>query len=471
MGKISIKTDFADGEKLFAQQLNNNFLVIQAGINANEENLQQVIDQAIIELDNELEEITADRGWDWNGGDRVTFFKGTTSQVNAQEIKNGQMLYNTETGETALDDNGNRIVTGSGNVVTVSNSAPTNPATKEWIKPIIINGTDTAEEYFRDANNNWKKILCEPSGDTLPIGAITQFSGSIAPTNWLFCNGQAISRTEYSELFAIIGTHYGEGDGSTTFNLPDFIGRVPVGLDAEDPDFDALGDFGGEKTHTLTIDEMPSHAHEQLAVSNPNSGGSGIRGTYNGQEGTGMSRYSTNAQTGTRGEDQPHNILQPYLVTNFIIKVKQSVGIVGTVTNDIDDPNANAVPNAGTVKNYVDEKSLDIFSTEEQIIGKWIDGKPIYRKVYVINNPAVGNISHTHYISNLGTLISATANGTQANGGQQYFPRAVPNDSNWSLNVGDVNSTTFSLQIANNNTGNYAFTKVNVILEYTKTTD
>lgn len=135
MSKISIKTDFVDGEKLFAQQLNNNFLVIQEGVNANEENLQEVIDQAIVELDNELEEITADRGWDWNGGDRVTFFKGTTSQVNTQEIKNGQMLYNTETGETALDDNNSRIVTGSGNVIAISENAPTNPATKEWIKP------------------------------------------------------------------------------------------------------------------------------------------------------------------------------------------------------------------------------------------------------------------------------------------------------------------------------------------------
>jgi len=340
MSKISIKTDFADGEKLFAQQLNNNFLVIQAGINANEENLQQVIDQAIIELDNELEEITANRGWDWNGGDRVTFFKGTTSQVNAQEIKNGQMLYNTETGETALDDNGNRIVTGSGNVVTVSNSAPTNPATKEWIKPIIINDAETAEEYFRDANNNWKKILCEPSGDTLPIGAITQFSGSIAPTNWLFCNGQAISRTEYSELFSVIGTNYGEGDGSTTFNLPDFIGRVPVGLDAEDVDFDNLGDFGGEKTHTISILELP-------------------RGVvYDEEKSSG--EYTHYADGGSRGykvtknTNQPYNIMQPYLVTNFIIKAKQSVGIVGTVTNDMTNQNTDSVPSTPTVKNYID---------------------------------------------------------------------------------------------------------------------
>ena len=122
----------------------------------------------------------------------------------------------------------------------------------------------------------------------------------------------------------------------------------------------------------------------------------------------------------------------------------------------------------GAINEIVDR---NVFSTVEKIIGKWIDGKPIYRKVCVINSPVVGTISYAHYISNFKTLISATANGTQANGGQQYFPRAVPGDSNWSLNIGDVNSTTFSLQIANNNTGNYAFTKVNVILEYTKTTD
>lgn len=134
MSKISIKTDFADGEKLFAQELNNNFLVIQAGINANEENLQEVIDQAIIELDKQLEEITADRGWDWNGGDRVTFYKGNAQAIEDREIINGQLLYNTETGETALDDAGKRVVTGSGNVVEINNgSTPSNPATKLWI--------------------------------------------------------------------------------------------------------------------------------------------------------------------------------------------------------------------------------------------------------------------------------------------------------------------------------------------------
>ena len=158
----------------------------------------------------------------------------------------------------------------------------------------------------------------------------------------------------------------------------------------------------------------------------------------------------------------------------------------GHLQNEIDEINNNIVEinndidgiNQTVSENYQEQQDIQVqinalatYSTEEQIVGKWIDDKPIYRKVCVINSPVVGTISYAHYISNFKTLISATANGTQANGGQQYFPRAVPGDTNWSLNIGDVNSTTFSLQIANNNTGNYAFTEVNVILEYTKTTD
>lgn len=464
MSKISIKTDFADGEKLFAQQLNNNFLVIQEGINANEENLQEVIDQAIVELDNELEEITADRGWDWNGGDRVTFFKGTTSQVNAQEIENGQMLYNTETGETALDDNGNRIVTGSGNVVTVSNNAPTNPATKEWIKPITMNGAETAEEYFRDANNNWKKILYEPSGDTLPIGAITQFSGSIAPTNWLFCNGQAVSRTTYSELFAVIGTTYGEGDGSTTFNLPDFIGRVPVGLDAEDTDFDSLGDFGGEKTHTLTINEMPSHNHTFNFRF-------GSTPAFEGQQGAYLLAGTSNTTIAPTGGNQPHNIIQPYLVTNFIIKVKQSVGLLGTITTDITDTNVNAVPNASTVKTYVDNKN--VYGPTEHVIGVTETGDPIYRKVFNVGNVAKETLTRINYaIPNLGQMIDLRGFNNIANSNfevpinffniMQYRIGETPNGQHCFVNRGEQVIEFYST---------WDVIDLVITMEYTKTTD
>lgn len=246
---------------------------------------------------------------------------------------------------------------------------------------------------YKNELGNWEEIILEPSGDTLPIGAITQFSGSIAPTNWLFCNGQAISRTEYSELFAIIGTHYGEGDGSTTFNLPDFIGRVPVGLDAEDPDFDALGDFGGEKNHTLTIDEMPNHNH---VLKFKTSGSQPLEGNH----GAYLLAGTSDTAIDSTGGDQPHNIMQPYLVTNFIIKVKQSVGIVGTVTNDIDDPNVNAVPNARTIKASVDEKIATI-------------GKLLWAGYFTTGSITVPDISKY-------TLIAINVAGVLCLGNQQY---------------------------------------------------
>lgn len=101
----------------------------------------------------------------------------------------------------------------------------------------------------------------------IPAGIITQFGGSVAPSGWLICDGSAISRTNaaYTRLFAAIGTTYGVGDGSTTFNVPNLKGRVPVGFDATQTEFDALAETGGAKTHTLVQSEMPAHTHTQNA--------------------------------------------------------------------------------------------------------------------------------------------------------------------------------------------------------------
>lgn len=93
-----------------------------------------------------------------------------------------------------------------------------------------------------------------------PTGSITQYGGGSAPTGWLFCDGAAISRTTYAALFAVIGTTFGSGDGSTTFNLPDLKGRVPVGK-AVAGTFSTLNNKGGAETHTLVTGEMPSHLH------------------------------------------------------------------------------------------------------------------------------------------------------------------------------------------------------------------
>ena len=90
-------------------------------------------------------------------------------------------------------------------------------------------------------------------------GRIFPYGGTTAPEGYLMCDGSAVSRTEYSALFAVIGTTFGAGNGSTTFNLPNLQGRVPVGKDGSH----ALGTTGGSETVTLTKEQsgLPAHGH------------------------------------------------------------------------------------------------------------------------------------------------------------------------------------------------------------------
>ena len=202
------------------------------------------------------------------------------------------------------------------------------------------------------------------SGDTLPIGAIMPFGSDTIPENWLLCNGQAVSRTDYQELFNTIGTTYGSGNGFTTFNLPDLQGKIPVGLDENDTDFDTLGNTGGEKEHTLTINEMPAHTH------------TGVPKYYKAsivETGT-----ENNSQTGSQGEtssiggSQAHNILQPYIVQNYIIKAKQSAGVVATVVDGLTSTSATNALSANQGRILNDKFN---YSTEEKVVGTWINRK------------------------------------------------------------------------------------------------
>jgi microcystin-dependent protein len=97
----------------------------------------------------------------------------------------------------------------------------------------------------------------------ITVGLVSMFAGATAPAGWLTCDGAAVSRTAYANLFNVVGTIYGIGDGTTTFNLPNLKGRVPVGRDTTQVEFDTLGETGGAKTHTLGVTEMPSHTHSQ----------------------------------------------------------------------------------------------------------------------------------------------------------------------------------------------------------------
>lgn len=95
----------------------------------------------------------------------------------------------------------------------------------------------------------------------IPIAGVIPFYGAAAPDGWLVCNGQAVSRATYSELFAVISTRSGAGDGRSTFNLPDLRGMVLYGW-GHSQRTPSLGVAVGEFDHTITQNEMPPHTHE-----------------------------------------------------------------------------------------------------------------------------------------------------------------------------------------------------------------
>ena len=208
---------------------------------------------------------------------------------------------------------------------------------------VKIDFVNAQEPAINDTNLNQMQLNIENAinaqvaGDTLPIGSIMPFGSNTVPENWLLCDGQAVSRTEYNLLFSIIGTSYGVGDGSTTFNLPNLKGRVAVGKDSTQTEFDNLGETGGEKTHTMTEQELVSHSHNVNVAYG--SGGTRYGVTINaGTSGDWLGGY-----TQYTGDGQPMNNLQPYQVTNYIIKVRQSSGIVATV---VDGLNSTSTTNA-----------------------------------------------------------------------------------------------------------------------------
>jgi len=153
-------------------------------------------------------------------------------------------------------------------------------------------------------------------------GEIRMYGGAAAPTGFLLCDATAVSRTTYAALFAVIGTTYGVGDGSTTFNLPDGRGRSAIGSgtgDAADATAHTLGSKTGTETHTLLTAEMPAHTHTATQQFGP--GGDTTLGlaTYD----SGGFNYNKTLQStyhDNTGGGGAHNNMQPSFTVNYIIK-------------------------------------------------------------------------------------------------------------------------------------------------------
>lgn len=196
------------------------------------------------------------------------------------------------------------------------------------------------EAAYDSGNDEWL-IIGGRHAPFLPAGLISPYAALAAPTGWLICNGQAISRTTYDTLFTLLGTYYGSGNGSTTFNIPDLRGRVVAGMDYDGTgrlDSATLGATQGAKSHTLDSTQVPAthvtveaydtgHAHGASTNATTKTENKGVLNNDASQKYTGDGA-SVTVDVGyaqiiaggyVDGGGLAHNNVQPTIILNYII--------------------------------------------------------------------------------------------------------------------------------------------------------
>ncbi len=279
---------------------------------------------------------------------------GTASPDSKVEIVSSTSASIIEVSSTSSNNGGYIKINGStesgvsgdvfiGNAVPLISSAPNEAGAIRTAGPLIfgigavekMRIESTGLDVTGDLNITGDYKVNGTNLQTVPTGTVSAFAGSAAPTGYALCDGSAVNRTTQAALFGVIGTTYGVGDGSTTFNLPDLRGRVVAGMGESllGATADTLGEDNGlianTKTHTLTEAEMPSHNHEAGNFKGVNTGNAISRHFGVGSTSVnvpyfsefGSSQPSTDSSlTSSVGGGSAHNNVQPTIILNYIIK-------------------------------------------------------------------------------------------------------------------------------------------------------
>jgi len=219
-------------------------------------------------------------------------------------------------GGTGISSLGTGVATALGQNVTGSGGAVL--ATSPSIASPTLTGTPIAPTAAAGTNTTQVATTAFVLANSAPTGGLIMWGTGTAPSGWLLCAGGAVSRTTYAALFAVIGTTFGVGDGSTTFTLPNYTNRMPYGT--------TVAATGGSAdavvvshTHTATVTD-PGHAHSGGATGALLPVNNVPYYNFNQQGNTGSQVTGISVSNSTEGVSGTNANLPPYLGINFIIK-------------------------------------------------------------------------------------------------------------------------------------------------------
>ena len=297
----------------------------------------QTTTNGVVLYDTTLDRFVQYRDGDWFREDDIQPLHVTTTERNALTVANGTIVCDTTLNRIVRRENGAWVVSDDlthqvlsgftrGDILYVNSSG-------ELARLAASTSGRLLETRGASANPRWT------NPPQVPTGLILDFGGTTAPTGYLGCDGAAVSRTTYDDLFGVISTTWGTGNGTTTFNVPNLQRRATIGSGgtrSEGPQT-TVGSTGGAETHTLTEAEMYAHSH--LVAISTNSGSALTSPTHNNpsphiaSQGTitsqnnetdyrlaGSSGTPDEGQTTSTGSSNAHSNMQPSATVLKIIK-------------------------------------------------------------------------------------------------------------------------------------------------------